>query len=346
VSATDITKRNSRRDGSSTNDEKKITFDPSIPENRQGNSDADVFGRRGRGGSASVPGELNTLRESRHNKIRSNASMASGHVGNHPQQAARKHYRGWLEKLPVELSQRERERLKNKKQHARLSDTATDSPAAGGEKPKVAVGRSMLLSGLKGLSQMGSSMLVQRRKSGSQLPSDLGRMEENFSELNTDVVKLNRINGNWKRRFFQAQSNQKSSSLVYWATEEDCRNGRDKRGDFPLDDSNSRIFESSPFGPFAFSITGTKGRLHLRASSLKEKNEWIAVFKTALAFRGGADKAKLFDKGGEGVSSIMDKKDLFTDSFVNMDDLVKEHSSLLDLERRGSAERQDNDAEG
>ena len=63
----------------------------------------------------------------------------------------------------------------------------------------------------------------------------------------------------------------------------------------------------------AFSITGPKGRLHLRAQSVAEKQQWIDVFKvvfliclidwkltfnknvyqTALAFRGAAEKAKV-----------------------------------------------------
>lgn len=300
--------------------EKKIAFDASADAKPSSSI-----------GLMSVPEELNSLRSSRHEKIKNPGK--SQNVTTVP--ASRKHYRGWLDKLPVEYTQRERERNKRRgsgdddasQGGVVLGDTSEDGTKTE-TKVKIAGGRSILFSGLKNLGSMGSFVglgSVPKRKSVPSLDS----MGTSLRNLNTDVVKLKRVNGNWKRRFFQAQSNQKSSSLVYWLTEEDCRNGRDKRGDFPLDDMNSRIFESSPFGPTAFSITGSKGRLHLRAGSVQEKQEWIATFKVALAFRGVADKAKLLDKNSKDEFSMKDKNEFFTGSFVNIGDLVKDHSSLL-----------------
>ena len=106
--------------------------------------------------------------------------------------------------------------------------------------------------------------------------------------------QFEKVSGNWSRRYFQLNSTLRDSSFVYWATMEDCQNGRDNKGAFVLDDYESRIFETSPFGDRCFSVTGRLGRIHLRAESVEEKNNWVAHIKEALAFRGGDYKAELF----------------------------------------------------
>ena len=298
--------------------QKKISFDPKMS---QGANIEAV---------EEVAEKLTTMRENRHEKIKSNVSTNShSHSG-----AASLKLRGWLEKLPIELSQREQERslrAKNKKKQGSglnmdngsgLLNSSANQQAP--PKPK-----SMLL---KMASGIGSTLNLGRNdKSERETKRKSVPVLASFSDMNTDAIKLSLVNSKWTKRFFQAQSNQKSSALVYWLSEEDCRNGRDKRDDFPLDDFNSRIFETSPFGPLAFSITGPKGRLHLRAPSAEAKKEWIEGIKEALSFRGNADKAKLFDSNGEVPSSVEERKAFFTGSFVNMDDLLGQHSTILSV---------------
>lgn len=297
--------------------------------------------------------------------------------------AARKHLRGWLEKLPVELSQRERERramLAEKHPHGSFAGSFSggsfvgsvsggggSSGAGGGgsggsfvgapaalkrkdsSSGKSGMGRT-LLGGLGKLaSQVGGSFVG--RRSSFKLGSSSADVDDDDGGMGMDDARLAKIQQNWRRRFFQVQSNQKSSSVVYWMTEDDCRNGREKRGDFILDDVHSRIFERSPFGPTCFAISGPRGRLHLRAPTLQDKAQWIEVFRAALAFRGGAEKAKLLEMGaGEEValsavgrpsnapravgdlSAPRTAKDWFNESnvmVVHLSDLEKEHSRVL-----------------
>jgi hypothetical protein len=214
-----------------------------------------------------------------------------------------------------------------------------------------------MLGGLKkGLSSMLGVPSLAGGAGGGKSLADGARKEHRAGSLDPTSLERSLANSNWERRYFQVQSNQKASSLVYWATEDDCRNGRDKRGDFVLDDLNSRIFETSQFGPTAFSVTGPKGRLHLKTHSLEEKQQWMDVFRTALAFRGAADKAKMFDKAADGGGALLAMSSLPPDlpglggsalfgdgssrmslvqatekfgSIVNFSDLTRAHSSLL-----------------
>jgi tetratricopeptide (TPR) repeat protein len=78
--------------------QKKISFDPNIAQG--GNSDV----------VEQVAEKLTSMREDRHEKIRGSSNKTE----NAAQPASRKHLRGWLEKLPIELSQRERERILKK----------------------------------------------------------------------------------------------------------------------------------------------------------------------------------------------------------------------------------------
>lgn len=284
---------------------KKISFDPSLTASA---AKAEVV--------EEVTEELNSLRETRHEKIKQSHAAKSSAGG----AASRKHFRGWLEKLPIELSQREKERLARKGESQILKANGRKSLT----QDKSAVkGRSMLLKMATGIgSSIGFVKAPEKRKSVPNLGTS-------FTSMSTEAVKMNKINSNWEKRYFLAQSNLKGSSLVYWLTEEDCRNGREKRGDFPLDDYDSRIFETSPFGPTAFSVSGPKGRIHLRAASVDDKQQWIDTFKAALAFRGAADKAKILSRDGEVPKSVEDNKAFFSGSFVNMDSLLGQHSVVL-----------------
>ena len=260
--------------------------------------------------------------------------------------AARKHLRGWLEKLPVELSPRERERLQREKRLSKIADAP---------QPGMGKSRSAMLGGLrKGISSMlGAPGSSGGGGGGGSKTLDMPA-KQRAASLDPRIDDRSLANHNWERRYVQVQSNQKASSLVYWATEDDCRNGREKRGDFVLDDLNSRIFETSQFGPTAFSVTGPKGRLHLRAQTVAEKQQWIEVFKSALAFRGAGEKAKLFEKqldggakvvastlppdlpglGGSAIFAVSDRGSVLEatekfGSFVNFADLTRQHSSLI-----------------
>ncbi|KAH9256458.1 hypothetical protein BASA81_005372 [Batrachochytrium salamandrivorans] len=244
---------------------------------------------------------MRTTRHTRHEKIKQSEQVKKT-------AASRKHLRGWLEKLPMELSQREKER--QLKQHDSGMISRSDSPPiptiVEDSQPKP---KNMLL---KMMSGMGSTKFLDKAVHVVTARRSLVSVSD---EAQRKLV--------WEKRFFQMQSNQKHSSMVYWLTEDDCRNGRDSRNSFDLDDYTSRIFDQSPFGELCFSITGPKGRLHLRALSAESKQEWIQVFKAALAFRGAADKAQLFTGGGGA------DKD-FTASFVNMDSLLQsQHSTTL-----------------
>jgi len=274
--------------------------------------------------------EINNIRESRHEKIKGSHAAKSTTAA-----ASRQHYRGYLEKLPIELSQRERERLARKGLSSLLSQQGESVIL--NEKPVKPQGKSMLIKIASSIMPFSGSSSSEKRKSTPNL---------GVKNMDTEQVKLNKVNRNWESRFFKAQSNQKLSALVYWESEADAREGKEKRGDFPLDDLNTRIFESSPFGPTAFSVTGPKGRLHLRAKTLEEKKEWIEAVKAQLAFRGAAEKAKLLQKDGEVPPSVEEHKAFFTGSFVNLDSLLGQHSVVLaspgdELLKKSLAEMED-----